>query len=615
MKGKRYPPIAVAKDSVARGVSVTPVSFPKALLFIIFTLSFFASACYADISGQDVLILVNSNSPTSRYIAKLYRQYHPDVPANQVLYLSDMNDCSGKTATSGDEIITRAKYNQCIATPVRQYLLDAAHPERIARIKVIVTTAGMPYRIKDSNPAFDSVVTPAASNGTLVQNNRTTITAASVESELTCLWYSDYGSNPFGLENRIVNPYQGYRNSSISLFARTYPGTKQMQWNYGYTFSYPPKMEGQVSVYGTINRQFNAGDMFFVCRLDGPKLQGQSAIFAVRNMLERAKRASSSSIGVNAAKAVVIFDEGTSPITGINKNRIYNLNSSVNFWVFDPCVPQPPDAPAILTKDDYIEGYNAMTNYAFFDDNRFNHAFMPAAWDVNVIFDTRSQITTTQADLATNQFVLLFTNYGLNGNEGKTKTYLLTGGPSGGALFNLTNGAVFTSMESFNAVTMFSNAITTQAKIIDFITIGGCGAIGHAFEPISDATIDNQFLFYNLLTDNDDDGVADLTFVEAAYSAIPYLSWSEVVIGDPLMRIHYGPGGSQAFDTANYSGDINFDGVINAKDVREFKKAYDGNGDLYNTNSTRFDNYNDLTDFNHDYKIDIKDVRMLKIEL
>jgi hypothetical protein len=618
MKGKRYLPTAVAKDSGPRGASVISVVFSKILLFILI-LSFYTVPCYADISGQDVLILVNSNSPTSRYIAKLYRQYHPDVPIEQVLYLSDMNDCSGKTATSGDEIITRDKYNQCIATPVRQYLLDAAHPERIAKIKVIVTTAGMPYRIKDTNPAFDSVVTPAASNGTIVQNNTANITAASVESELTCLWYSDYGSNPFGLENRIVNPYQGYHKSSISLFARAYPGTKTMHWNCAIvTSGVPPKMEGQIDpdawppMYGTINRQFNAGDMFFVCRLDGPKLQGQSAIFAVRNMLERAKRASSSSIGVNAAKAVAIFDDYAA--SSLNRNRIFNLDSSANYWVFDPCVAQPPDAPHILIKDDDTEGYKIMTGLSA-GSNQLNRSTMAIAWNTNVILDSRTQKTTTQADIAADELALLLTTYGTNGDEGNQKTYLLTGGPAGGALFNLANGAVFTSMESFNAVTMFSNATTTQAKIIDFITIGGCGAIGHAFEPVSDATIDNLFLFYNLLADNDNDGVADLTFVEAAYSAIPYLSWSEVVIGDPLMRIHYGPGGDQAFDTANCSGDINFDGVINAKDVREFKKAYDGGGDLYNTDSTRFELYNDLADFNHDYKIDIKDVRMLKIEM
>ena len=79
-------------------------------------------------------------------------------------------------------------------------------------------------------------------------------------------------------------------------------------------------MEGVPSMFGTINRKFNAGDMYLTARLDGPKKQGQSAIFAVRAMLERAKRASSPSYGVNPLQAVAVLDdvpssEATSIIT------------------------------------------------------------------------------------------------------------------------------------------------------------------------------------------------------------------------------------------------------------------------------------------------------------
>lgn len=608
--------MAVSKDSGPDSARMRCVIMRRLSILTLVVLCFH-QLCPAEISGQNVLILVNSNSPTSRYIAKLYREYHPDVPAEQILYLSDMNDCSGKTAASGDEIITRAKYNQCIAIPVQQFLLDASHPERITRIKVIITTAGMPYRIEDTNPAFDSVVNPASSNATIVKENISNITAASVESELTCLWYSDYDSNSFGLEDRIVNPYQGYRNSSIGLFERAYPGTKPMEWNYAEDTSIsttPPKMEGYRDanawppMYGTINRKFNAGDMYFVCRLDGPKQQGQSAIFAVRNMLERAKQASCLSKGVNPTKAVAIFDDA--PDSSLNRNRIYNLDKYVNYWVFDPCTPQPPDAPYILLKDDYMEGYKVMTDL-FPEYNQLNRAPMVIAYNLNVILDSRLTKTTTQADLAADELALLLTTYGVNGDESNPKTYLLTGGPAGSAIFRLANGAIFTSMESFNAVTMFSDAVTTQAKIIDFITIGGCGAIGHAFEPIADASIDNLFLFYNLLADYNGDGAADLTFIEAAFTAIPYLSWSEVIIGDPLMRIHYGPGSPQAFEPI--TGDINLDGAINIKDVRELKLAMDG--DLYSTDPDCFNLYNDLADLNHDYKINIKDVRILKIEM
>ena len=602
--------MAVSKDSVPEGVRMH-FAARGVFCILILTVLFSPQLCLAELNGQNVLILVNSNSPTSRYIAILYRQYHPDVPIGQVLYLPAMNDCSGPTATAADEILSRTTYNQCIATPVRQYLLDSNYPERISQIKIIITTAGMPYRIKDTNPAFDSVVGPASSNGTLVKNNTSNINAASVESELTCLWYSDYGSNPFGLENRIVNPYQGYHNSSISLFERAYPGTKPMEWNNAIvTSGVPPKMEGHIDpdawppMYGTINRKFNAGDMFFVSRLDGPKNQGQSAIFIVRKMLERAKRASDPLKGVNPAKAIAIFDDY--PASSLNKNRIFNLDSSANYWIFDPCVPQPPDAPHILIKDDYTEGYKVMTGLPF-ENNQINRSTMAIAWNTNVILDTRYNKTTTQTNLAADELVLLLTTYGVNGDEGNPKTYLLTGGPGGSALFKLTNGAVFTSMESFNAITMFSDAATSQAKIIDFITIGGCGAIGHAFEPIADASVDNLFLFYNLLADNNGDGVADLTFVEAAYSAIPYLSWSEVVIGDPLMRICYGPG-EKAFEPM--AGDVVLDEIINMKDVRMFKLA--DNGNLNSPDPYYFNLYNDSADLNQDCRINISDTRIFK---
>lgn len=602
--------MTVSSDSVPEGVKLRSATWGRFHIFIL-TIFFSSSLCLADLSGQNVLILVNPNSPTSRYIAKMYRQYHPDVPAGQVLCLSGMNDCSGPAATAADEIITRTIYNQCIAAPVRQYLLDANHPERITQIKVIVTTAGIPYRIEDTNPAFGSVVDPASSNPTIVKNNTSSINAASVESELTCLWYSDYGSNPFGIADRIVNPYQGYRNSSISLFERTYPGTKPMLWNYAVSTSgVAPLMEGYIEdgwpppMYGTINRKFNAGDMFFVSRLDGPKNQGQSAVFSVRKMLERAKRASDPAKGVNPAKAIAIFDDN--PSNSSNRNRIYNLDGSANYWVFDPCLPQPPSAPTILIKDDYLEGYSTMTGLPA-ENNYLNRSSMAAARNINVILDTRYKKTTTQANLATDELVLLLTTYGVNGDEGNPKTYLLTGGPGGIPLFNLANGAVFTSMESFNAVTMFSNAITTQAKIIDFISIGGCAAIGHVFEPISDATIDNQFLFYNLLADHNGDGIADLTFIEAAYTAIPYLSWSEVVIGDPLMRICYGPG-EEAFEPM--AGDIVLDDIINIKDVRALKMAENGN--LNSTDPNYFNLYNDSADLNQDCRVNISDVRIFK---
>jgi hypothetical protein len=576
------------------------------------SIAIFSVSAIGQVHPSDILILVNENSPTSRYIAKLYRQYHPEILESQVLHLSGLADSSGPSSTAADEIITRQQYNNLIANPVRAYLADSNYPERITKIKVIITTAGMPYRIEDT--VYSDVIYPAGSNYSIVTSYTSNINAASVESELVGLWYGDYGSNPFGLNNRIVNPYQGYRHSGIELFDRAIPGTKNMVWSIPVSFlGSPPKMEGEPSWFGTINRNFNAGDMYLTCRLDGPKKQGQSAVFAVRAMLERARRASSSSYGVNPLQAVVVFDDA--PSSELDDNRVFNLDTSVNYWVYTPNTPQPPNAPGLLNKDDYVAGFIAMTNKTVNYSN-LNTGLMDSAYDLCVILDRRSGTRTNQSDLEAlpgtypqrqpGQAAILAATFGRNGDEGSASNYILKGGPNGGALFNLVNGAVFTSIESFNAVTMFSDCNTlpvAQGKIVDFITIGGAGAIGHSFEPLSSATIDNEFLFYNLLADDDGDGKADLSFVEAAFTAIPFLSWSEVVIGDPLMQIAYGPGGKA---WQSLLGDANNDGRVNFFDMWLIQSRMGGT--LNTTDNTAFEKYNDLCDVNKDGRINLFDM-------
>ena len=477
----------------------------------------------------------------------------------------------------------------------------------------------MPYRIEDTS--YSDVIYPNGSNPSTVASHTSELDAASVESELVGLWYGDYGSNPFGLNNRLVNPYQAYRYSNFDLFERLVPGTKDMVWSVPISLlGPPPTMEGEQFFFGTINRSFNAGDMYLTARLDGPKGQGQSAIFAVRAMLERARRASNISYGVNPLQAVAVLDDA--PDSSLDNNRVFNLDTAANYWVYDPDVPQPPDAPGLLNKDDFPDCFIAMTNSSV-NYLGLNTGLMNDAYDLCVILDRRSATRTTQTELDAlpgiyperlpGQGAILVATFGRNGDEGSASNYILNGGPAGGPLFNLVNGAVFTSLESFNAVTMFSDVNTApvaQGKLVDFISIGGTAAIGHSFEPRSTAAVDNLYLFYNLMSDDDGDGSADLTLVEAAFTAIPYLSWSEVLIGDPLMRFTYGPGG-QAW--TQISGDANKDSLINLRDVLEVKKALDGN--LYSSSPEYYERYNDLCDFNQDGRVNLKDVLILKQSL
>jgi uncharacterized protein (TIGR03790 family) len=603
----------------------------KYIISLFFLISSYA---YGQLGPQDVIVLVNHNSPTSCYIAKMYRQYYPQITDSQVLYLPGLTDCSGPSATPADEMITREQYNQLIANPLRAYLADSNYPDRITQVKVIITTAGMPYRIKDT--VYSDAVYAAGSNYNTVISQEASIDAASVESELTCLWYCDYNvyDANFGRTNRMVNPYQGY-HSSMTDFPRLAPGSKQFRFRTALSAVsavQAPRMEGSIYApkpgnppkicYGTVDRRFNVGDMYLTARLDGPKRCGQSAIFSVRAMLERARRASNSLYGVNPAQAVSVFDDAPARTENFDYNRIYNLNSGINFWEYIADSNQPPNADQIRVSEDYINGYIMLTNSE--PDNILNIGGFPVSnGSVSVMLDRRNAVRTSQTDLndyatanpvrINPQGIVLLATYGKNGDEGNPFNYLLAGGPSGGPLFNVVNGAVFTSLESFNGATMFSDvntAPTPQGKLVDFITIGGAAAIGHSFEPQPDAAIDNEFLFYNLLADANGVGKADLTFVEAAWTAIPYLSWTEVVIGDPLMRIAYGPGGL-AWTTKQ--GDANFDGIINFKDVRMLNLAL--GGQLNSPDPNTFNLYNDMCDFNQDGIINFKDVRIINLLL
>lgn len=577
-------------------------------LYCGFIICLLSTAVYAIIEPSQVLILVNQNSPASRYIAKLYQQYYPQIDNSQILYLRDdanfpdlhLPDCSGPDSMPADEIITRQEYEKLIAEPVRKYLVQN---NMVNSIYVIITTAGLPYRIADST--YSNIVTPAGGIG-YASSLVSSIDAASVESELAVLFQND-PNNPLsvGSFDRVVNPYQGYRNSGIELFNRNILNNlSNLDWHRPRKLTashYPPWMEGgRARNEGVQQRKYSAGDMYLTCRLDGPKQLGQTAITSVHNMLERAKKASSTAYGVNPAQAAVIVDDAPLAMNH-NYNRIYNVDRYVNYLIWQAGVQQPPDTYYAEYRDDYDSGYFQMTGqYAV--EEILNSNIMSAAHNIPVICDKRMSIRLNQSVLSAGELVLALACFGTNGDEASNKYYLLNGGPAGGPLFNTTNGAVFCSIESFNAVTMFSNASSSQAKIVDFITIGGTAAIGHSFEPLSDATIDTEFLFYNLLADSDSDGFADMTFIEAAFTAIPYLSWSEVVIGDPLMRIAYGPGGEAEYIVP---GDVDGNGQIDVSDVYWWTQAYLGSLDSEQQQS--FENYNDLSDLDSDGEINLKD--------
>jgi len=102
------------------------------------------------------------------------------------------------------------------------------------------------------------------------------------------------------------------------------------------------------------------------------------------------------------------------------------------------------------------------------------------------------------------------------------------------------DGAIFNSMESFNGRSLGGVPDDkNQEQIADFIANGGSLGLANVWEPLPALVPDNEFLIQNFL-------LGDLSWAEAAYTAIPYLSWQQIVIGDPLATVTLVPEPSTA---------------------------------------------------------------------
>jgi hypothetical protein len=517
------------------------------------------------ITEDRVLILVNSASPSSRNAATKYRQYHPGVPEQNVVCLSGLPPMT----TTSDEMITRQNFEACIAQPVRQYLLDH---NLVDQIWVIITTAGMPYRIRDT--VYSDAVYPHGSNADTVVNHPAEIDAASVESELTVLWQIDPAIDPnhrAPAAGRIVNPYHGYV-SPMSSFCGDRNILARRQ-----TFRFAAPLFDSARVYegqqfsnyrATGGRQFCVKDMYLVARLDGPRNASIAPDAYINRMLEMAARVSDPNHagfhGFDPAWSAVIIDDKTSGSVS-DSNKWYNAGSAIGSST-------PPEQ--YLTAAAYPTPPNVTSSGVYRDD--FRYAFSSLIGDPNlpdpnrgvavdsmgtgrilgpVLYDPTDALMNQGLD--PNYGVIALCCFGIH-QTGVPATYLLSGGPNGAPLFRPVYGAILNSTESFNATTFFSDAniptAAQQGKVWQWIFIGGSGALGHAFEPLSDAAADNDLLFFNYFRDADGDGVGEMTFVEAAYTAIPYLSWATVVVGDPLMRINRVWGSGPGWDEGRMCG-------------------------------------------------------------
>jgi uncharacterized protein (TIGR03790 family) len=131
-------------------------------------------------TAQNVLVLVNTSSATSRAIGEYYVQRR-GIPLANV--------CSLPMPVT--EVITRAQYDAAIARPLGAFLKSRALVEKIL---YMVTTSEVPLRIGGSGGQGGD--------------------AASVDSELAAM-YQDLHGHPHALPGPLANPFFGRREAAF----------------------------------------------------------------------------------------------------------------------------------------------------------------------------------------------------------------------------------------------------------------------------------------------------------------------------------------------------------------------------------------------------------------
>ncbi|MFH1514198.1 MAG: TIGR03790 family protein, partial [bacterium] len=183
--------------------------------------------------------------------------------------------------------------------------------------------------------------------------------------------------------------------------------------------------------------------------------------------------------------------------------------------------------------DRALDPYSGPDAYAIMDGGK-SYDRMEAAQVIydsmgfNYLFENGSVFLTAEtiADPSISDNVIAYTGHGVHHSPS----------PPGGGLyvfelgFGLLNGAIFNTYESSNGTTFNEASRSSHGMVGDWIRIGGTGGIGHVYEPWSDAVGDERFLYPRQ--------VAGHNLAESCYMACRYISWTETIVGDPLVIIN-----------------------------------------------------------------------------
>ena len=392
-------------------------------------------------------------------------------------------------ATLGAGNISYGDYETKIRDKVRTHLTNNSLQQQVA---VLVLTKGLPHRIQDTDNATVGDFAGQASN----EWNNGDATYASVDSELTLLWENLQTGETGGefdshADNFVINPYHG-SSSSITSFNRS-------------SITSPNNFQD----FADLNRMWHLpssdpGDIYLTARLDG------NTVDQVKDSIDRAQN-----VRFNQFTDRIIIDENDGNLTSQGDEK-----DDTTFFLPKSTDPSYQGNDYDETNSDVLQG-----NYSNVTFDESSTLLIGATGSVP-LSDTQSVSGPVAA------LVSFGHNHTAGGNEG---AYVQTfdGQPVDGAIFN--------TLESFNGKE-FGGLTSSQGQVSEWIAAGGTFGIGNVYEPFAATLADNELLLDEFL-------FGDLTWVEAAWASTPYLSWQQIMVGDPLAtaQVVPEPGAAVAF--------------------------------------------------------------------
>ncbi|MEO1237244.1 MAG: hypothetical protein AAFX76_10700 [Planctomycetota bacterium] len=449
------------------------------------------------LAEENVLVVYNSADADSLAVFAAYQSARPGVVG------FDLN-----TVIDGSALLPgNVSYDQFITDirdPLRGFLTTPTPggADLTEQIQVITLTKGIPTRIADLNETLPSNTStaligdaPGLAASTFDAQNAT---FATVDSELTLL-FQDLEVGEAGgafdskADNVIVNPFF---DSSASITASDRSTIEAARTLTPVLAADPAEATIRaLNDPGGEFAPFDPGAIFLTARLDGNSVEDVIA-------------------GIGRAQ-----------------NVVFNLETD-RFVIdeFDPASGIELDAGGISP---VVRDIDPGGDFDQLADDLLAAGFEQVIFDEGAAFlvGANGSVSDPAAadDPGIDGPVAALITLGGNHSTAVQDGFILTFEDDDGES-QFVDGAVFTSVESFNArefggLPQFGD----QGSLAEFLAAGGTFAVGTAFEPFTLGVNEADILLDRFLS-------GEFTFVEAAFASVPFVSGNTIVLGDPLAR-------------------------------------------------------------------------------